>query len=49
MFLTEGATQYTAEILYHVSKGTNKQYREQSGVVRGQKTILLIVYYQNIN
>lgn len=37
MFLTEGATQYTAEILYHVSKGTNIQYREQSGIVRGQK------------
>ncbi len=37
MFLTEGATQYTAEILYHVSKGTNIQCREQSGIVRGQK------------
>ena len=37
MFLTEGATQYTAEILYHVSKGTNIQYIEQSGIVRGQK------------
>ena len=37
MFLTEGATQYTAGILYHVSKGTNIQYREQSGIVRGQK------------
>src|SRR5574344_160025 len=36
MFLTEGATQYTAEILYHISKGSNIQYREQSGVVRGQ-------------
>ena len=24
--LTKGATQYTAEILYHVSKGTNIQY-----------------------
>lgn len=36
MFLTEGATQYTAEILYHISNGTNIQYREQTGVVRGQ-------------
>ena len=27
--LTKGATQYTAEILYHVSKGTNIQYRNQ--------------------
>lgn len=35
MFLTEGATQYTAEILYHVSNGTNIQYRMQNGVVRG--------------
>ena len=30
MFLTEGATQYTAEILYHISNGTNIQYRNQS-------------------
>lgn len=37
MFLTEGATQYTAEILYHVSDGTNINYREQQGVVRGQR------------
>ena len=36
MFLTEGATQYTAEILYNISNGTNIQFREQSGVVRGQ-------------
>lgn len=36
MFLTEGATQYTAEILYHVSNGTNINYREQQRVVRGQ-------------
>lgn len=36
MFLTEGATQYTAEILYHVSNGTNIDYKEQRGVVRGQ-------------
>lgn len=35
MFLTEGATQYTAEILYHVSNGTNIQYSMQNGVVRG--------------
>lgn len=36
MFLTEGATQYTAEILYHLSNGTNVTYREQKNVVRGQ-------------
>lgn len=35
MFLTEGATQYTAEILYHVSNGTNIEYKTQNGVVRG--------------
>ena len=35
MFLTEGATQYTAEMLYHVSNGTNLEYREQPGTVRG--------------
>lgn len=35
MFLTEGATQYTAEILYHLSNGTNLQYREQPNTVRG--------------
>ena len=35
MFLTEGATQFTAEILYHVSNGTNIQYRQQPGTVRG--------------
>ena len=35
MFLTEGATQYTAEILYHVSNGTNINYRNQSNTVRG--------------
>lgn len=35
MFLTEGATQYTAEMLYNVSNSTNLQYREQSGRVRG--------------
>ena len=29
MFLTEGATQFTAEILYHASNGTNLNYREQ--------------------
>jgi len=37
MFLTEGATQFTAEILYHVSNGTNIQYREQPGSVRGHQ------------
>ena len=35
MFLTEGATQFTAEILYHLSNGTNLQYREQPYTVRG--------------
>lgn len=35
MFLTEGATQFTAEILYNVSNGTNLNYREQPNSVRG--------------
>ena len=35
MFLTEGATQYTAEMLYHVSNDTNLEYREQARTVRG--------------
>lgn len=35
MFLTEGATQYTAEMLYHVSNGTHLQYREQPRTVQG--------------
>ena len=35
MFLTEGATQFTAEILYHLSNGTNIQYRQQYNTVRG--------------
>ena len=35
MFITEGATQYTAEMLYHVSNGTNLEYREQPRTVRG--------------
>ncbi len=35
MFLTEGATQFTAEILYHLSNGTNIQYRQQPNTVRG--------------
>ena len=35
MFLTEGATQFTAEIIYHLSNGTNIHYREQPGTVRG--------------
>ena len=35
MFLTEGATQFTAEILYHMSNGTNLKYREQPNSVRG--------------
>ena len=34
MFLTEGATQFTAEILYNVSNGTNIRYREQPNTVR---------------
>ena len=34
MFLTEGATQFTAEIIYHLSNGTNIQYREQPNTVR---------------
>lgn len=37
MFLTEGSTQYTAEILYNVSNGTDINYRLQQGTVRGQK------------
>lgn len=35
MFLTEAATQYIAETLYHVSNGTSLEYREQPGTVRG--------------
>ena len=35
MFLTEGATQYTAEMLYNVSNGTNMQHRQQPRTVRG--------------
>lgn len=35
MFLTEGATQFTAEILYNVSNGTNINYRYQPNTVRG--------------
>ena len=35
MFLTEGSTQYTAEMLYNVSNGTSLQYREQPRTVRG--------------
>ena len=35
MFLTEGATQYTAEMLYHISNGTNLEHREQLGTIRG--------------
>lgn len=35
MFLTEGATQYTAEMLYNISNGTNLQHREQPRTVRG--------------
>ncbi len=35
MFLTEGATQYTAEMLYNVSNGTDMQHRQQPKTVRG--------------
>jgi hypothetical protein len=35
MFLTEGATQYTAEMLYNVSNDTNLEHRQQHGKVRG--------------
>lgn len=35
MFLTEGSTQFIAEILYHISNGTNLQYRNQPNTVRG--------------
>lgn len=36
MFLAEGATQFTAEILYHVSDGGNLEYTNQTNTVRGQ-------------
>ena len=35
MFLTEGATQYTAEMLYNVSNGTSLEHRQQPRTVRG--------------
>ena len=35
MFLTEGATQYTAQMLYHISNDTNLECREQPRTVRG--------------
>lgn len=35
MFLTEGATQYTAEMLYNVSNGISLEHRQQPGTVRG--------------
>lgn len=35
MFLTEGATQYTAEILYNISNGTTMEHRQQARTVRG--------------
>lgn len=35
MFLTEGATQYTAEMLYSVSNGVDMQHRQQPRTVRG--------------
>ena len=35
MFLTEGTTQYTAEMLYSVSNGVDMQHRQQLRTVRG--------------
>lgn len=35
MFLTEGTTQYTAEMLYSVSNGVDMQHRQQPRTVRG--------------
>ena len=35
MFLTEGTTQYTAEMLYSVSNGVDMQHRRQPRTVRG--------------
>ena len=35
MFLTEGATQYTAEMLYSFSNGVDMQHRQQPRTVRG--------------
>ena len=35
MFLTEGATQYIAEMLYNVSNGVSMQHRQQPRTVRG--------------
>lgn len=35
MFFTEGATQYTAEMLYNVSNGTRMEHRQQPRTVRG--------------
>ena len=35
MFLTEGATQYTAEMLYNISNGVSMQHRQQPRTVRG--------------
>lgn len=53
MFLTEGATQFTAEILYHISNDTNILYREQPNTVRGHKELIpyspLLEYQLNGN
>ena len=38
MFLTEATTQYTAEILYHVSNGTDLNYRQQPNTARGDSS-----------
>ena len=35
MFLTEGATQFIAEILYHISNDSNLEYKYQENSVRG--------------
>ena len=35
MFLTEGSTQFLAEILYNISNGGNIKYRQQPNSVRG--------------
>ena len=44
MFLTEGATQYTAEMLYSVSNGVDMQHRQQPRTVRGASDRTPIVH-----
>lgn len=41
MFLTEGATQFTAELLYHLSNDTDFHYHYQNNTVRGQSDKVL--------